>query len=111
MPRNGKNYKTLNTEITNTWKQAEMRLLNEKLAEIQSMSIIAKASIHKAKITQQQMCSSIGCIHSNKGILIIEKVKVFQRWSEYVRQLFHDSKEKLEIHKKILKDRNLTVWC
>lgn len=46
MPRNGKEYLTLNTEIKNNCKQAKEEWINEKCAEIEKMSNTNAASVH-----------------------------------------------------------------
>lgn len=47
MTRNGKEYKTLNAKIRNKCRQAREVWLSEKCMEIESISNIVKAIIHK----------------------------------------------------------------
>lgn len=40
------------------------------------------------------MCLLTGCIKSKEGTLTIEKEETLQRWNEFVREPFHDERER-----------------
>ena len=52
------------------------------------------------EITGHRSCSSAGCIKSKEGTVLVEKVKILERWNEYIGELFHDNRwEKPTIYK------------
>src|SRR5438132_4939526 len=38
-------------------------------------------------------CSSVGCIKSKDGTMLMEKGKIIARWTEYIQELFEDERE------------------
>lgn len=58
--------------------------------------------------TRQKTCFSTDCIKSpKKGTITIEKEKILQRWTEYIRELFHDNRREKpkNVEKLILKHK------
>lgn len=76
MPRQEKEYRTLHKEIRNKCRHAKKEWLDEKCAEIKTVSQIKQIYINKS--TGQKTCSSTGCLKSKDGTLILEKEKYFK---------------------------------
>lgn len=80
MPRNGTEYKILNTNNRYKCRQAKDEWFNENFAEIKKLRNIDIASMHKRinEITEQKMYFSARCIKCKKLMLIIEKENILK---------------------------------
>ncbi|MCH9665805.1 MAG: hypothetical protein K0U41_08180 [Gammaproteobacteria bacterium] len=102
--RESEGYKSLDKEIKTKCRDAKEEWLSLKCAEIERKKNINPAEMHKNinEIAGQKFCSSSGCIKSKEGNIIMEKGKILERWTEYIKELFHDDRgEKPAIHKNL----------
>ena len=48
---------------------------------------------------KRETCSSTGCLKIKEGSKIMDKKKILERWAEYVRELFEDSRKEHDVMK------------
>ncbi|GFO16201.1 endonuclease-reverse transcriptase [Plakobranchus ocellatus] len=65
----------------------------------------------------KKKASATGCLKAKNGEIIMEKDKILERWSEYIKELFDDERKEIEVMKgnfagpPILKDEVRTaIW-
>ncbi|GFR88016.1 hypothetical protein ElyMa_004239800 [Elysia marginata] len=65
----------------------------------------------------KKKASSTGCLKAKNGEIIMEKDKILERWSEYIKELFDNERKEIEVMKgnltgpPILKDEVRTaIW-
>ena len=97
-------YQKLDREIKKKCREAKEHWLYEQCEEIERIKNNEPSAMHKKikEITGFKGCPSTGCIRSKDGEVIMEKDKILERWTEYIRDLFADDRgNKPEIRKTI----------
>ena len=44
------------------------------------------------EVSEKKGCSNTGCIRSKEGNILMDKGDVLNRWSEYIEELFEDTR-------------------
>ena len=83
-------YNFLNKDIKKKCSEAKDKWLNQQCSEIENNFNINTKNAHKKinEITGKPRCTSLGCIRSKSGTILIEKNEILNRWSEYIEELF-----------------------
>ena len=95
-----KAYDQLNREIDAKCIEAKEDWLNSKCEEIEKSYHKDSRNAHKniRELSGKRQGSSTGCIKSKDGVIIMEKEKILERWSEYIGDLYgSDRNEQFDI--------------
>ena len=70
--------------------------LNNKCAEMEAKKNTDSREMHSniREIIGGYRCTSNGCIKRKNGEIIMEKAQVLERWTEYIKDLFKDDRQK-----------------
>merc|ERR1711905_67846 len=98
----GEKYKALNKEVRKKCDKAKETWVNEQCEEIdKNQSKDSKYMHSKIKeVTGKNGHTNAGCIKSKEGDILMDKMDVLNRWSEYIEDLFQDNREEKQKKKK-----------
>ena len=101
---NAEKYKALNKEVRKKCDKAKETWVNEQCEEIdKNQSKDSKYMHSKIKeVTGKNGHTNAGCIKSKEGDILMDKMDVLNRWSEYIEDLFQDNREEKPVIKKDL---------
>ena len=94
-------YSRLNKKIKKKCNEAKESFLNNQCKEIESKWNKNSKFVHEKikEVTCKSFCTRSGCIKAKDGSIIMEKERILNRWSEYIKDLFEDE----EGHKPAIK--------
>ncbi len=97
-------YKTMSKQIGTKCREAKEVQLNGKCQKIEQCKNAELTSMHKKikEITGYKRCTSTGCIKSKEGIVIMEKDEILKWWTEYIGELFQDSRREKPVIQKTM---------
>ena len=97
--RDSDRYRELNKGVGIKCREEREKWWNERCAEIESRPPTAHTQI---KTLKRKTCSGFGYLKAKNGNFLMEEDDILQRWSEYIGDLFHDTRGKQPvIHKNI----------
>ena len=72
--------------------------MNNKCREIEILQKFAPQTMYKnvEEILGRKSNSPNGCLKDKDGNIIMEKDKILDRWSEYIHELFDDSRKEID---------------
>ncbi|GFO18885.1 endonuclease-reverse transcriptase [Plakobranchus ocellatus] len=112
-------YESIHREVRRNCEEAKEAWLNEKCREIDIFQRQAPNTMYRnvEELIGKKKASSTGCLKAKNGEIIMEKDKILERWSEYIKELFDDERKEIEVMKDnfagppILKDEVRTaIW-
>ena len=89
-------YNTTDKLIKVTCIKGKEKWLNNKCAEMEAKKNTDSREMHSSirEIIGGYGCTSNGCIKRKNGKIIMEKAQVLERWTEYIKDLFEDDRQK-----------------
>ena len=98
---NHQEYEKLHREVRNKCDEAKENWLNNKCLEIELLQRHAPNTMYKniEEIVGKKNQCSTGCLKAKNGEIIMEKDKILERWSEYIKELFDDERKDVNVMK------------
>ena len=95
-------YSRLNKKIKKKCNEAKESFLNNQCKEIESKWNKNSKFVHEKikEATGKSFCTRSGCIKAKDGSIIMEKERILDRWSEYIKDLFEDDRGNKPVIKK-----------
>ena len=91
---NKENYERLNKDIKEKCRTEKENWLERKCWDVERAHFLNPREMHRRinEITGKKTCTTSGCIKSKDGQIIVEKDKILNRWSEYIKELYDDDR-------------------
>jgi len=91
---NNDKYTELDKKIKTECNKAKERWINSQCQKIENNRYTDTKCMHQRikEVTGQKSTPKSGCIKSKTGDILMDKADILKRWSEYIEELFHDTR-------------------
>ncbi|GFR67650.1 RNA-directed DNA polymerase from mobile element jockey-like [Elysia marginata] len=89
-------YESIHREVRRKCEEAKETWLNDKCREIDTFQRQAPNTMYRKveELMGKKKTSSTGCLKAKNGEIIMEKDKILERWSQYIKELKERNRSK-----------------